>query len=183
MVMVRCAITIICTLWVLFSPISAAFLSNGNLSLAKRALERWICYDDYWRGRTFSPGSYIPIEVKLDREKFEIMASGDISNGDSKAFYFYTGRIKNNDAAIIYMTGYTTDPIGGGVWSQVLEKRKQVIENGEPYKDFVIMPTDCKPEYDPTSPRKESMIRTIVSTVKGILESATNINPMLMKIL
>lgn len=130
-----------------------------------------MCYDDYWRGRIFGPGSYIPIKIKFDKDKFNVMASGDLSSGDGLAFFFYTGRFKDGKAAIIRMAGYSTDLNGKGKVGPVFEKRRQEFTNGNVYKDSMVMPIDCTPQYDPPDAQKELMLHSIIKTVRGMLFS------------
>ncbi|MFZ0929599.1 MAG: hypothetical protein WAN11_13425 [Syntrophobacteraceae bacterium] len=167
---IRYALVFAFAFGLLLDAASVASTSRGRISLAKRAIETRMCYDDYWRGKIFRPGGYVSLEIRFSGENLHVIASGDLAAGDGVGYVFYKGRIKNGQAAITDMSAYTTsDLTGTDQGGHSFQEMRKKVEGWELYKGSVIMPIDCTPHYDVTSPKKEMMIDSIISTVKYIL--------------
>jgi len=90
----------------------------------------------------------------------------EIYRGD-RIDQFLIGTINNGSAVVISSEGYNADlqprPQGYG------ENRFR-FEGGQVITDAVTLPTDCAPQYDPPTPEKERMLRTVVDTIQWQLE-------------
>ncbi len=78
---------------------------------------------------------------------------------------FFEGRIKDGKGAIAKYEGYNT--IAGPF--PEFRKFKKRFTSGSVMKDTLTIPADCAPRYDPPTPQKEQMVKTVVSTMKMLL--------------
>jgi hypothetical protein len=158
-----------CVLGLTYSASVGDSVSQGRIDLVKGALERMICYDDYWEGTIFEPGSHISLEIRFNREKFHVVVCGPLDAGPGLGYVFYTGRIKEGEAAIADMMAYTTgDVTGKDMGGPAFESERKRIETWDLHKDYMLMPIDCTPRYDASTSKKELMIQTIVNEVRHI---------------
>lgn len=144
------------------------YASNANeVSSIKNALLRRLCFEIYWEWSD-RPSSTLPMRIRIEDESFRIWINDLRVTKKAHMAGYFVGRLRNGRAAIIHSEAYNinlTPSVPGYVENKPLFDAKDVIE------DTLILPSDCTPRYDPISPQKELMLRTVVSTVQKTLSS------------
>lgn len=140
---------------------------QDRVAPVKAAVERMLCFNDYWNARILDPGSYLSLDIRLNQGQFRVEVCGPLAAGPGLGHMFYTGRIRDGEAAIAYMSAYTTaDVTGKDTGGSSFERDRKEVETWELHKDHMIMPVDCTPRYDASTPQKEQMMRLVVDTVR-----------------
>ena len=137
----------------------------------KEALSRSLCYELYWQGQKYQVGVPLPLDIKIQQERFLAwiddlkVAQGVRMSG------FFIGRVKDGKGVALLDRGYNVD-----VSPQVpgyAEDRRHFV--GGTMKDTLTIPTDCTPRYDPPTPQKERKLQTVVTTMQKQLSSFVRI--------
>lgn len=154
----------------LFSCFATSFtegvsVSDDNqIAPIRESLSRNFCYEVYWEaGANYKLGSSLQVEMKFVGEKFLVWINNMEMKGPYHVAGFYTGRLKDEKGVIIRRESYNIDlkPHVPGY-----SENRSLFEKNTVIKDTIIIPSDCTPHYDPQTPKKELMLRTVVSTVQ-----------------
>jgi hypothetical protein len=139
--------------------------ADNQTTSIKEALKRLLCYEGYWhRAPEIISGATLPLEIKIEGDNFFIW----INKLKYKGKYmqnmegYYWGQMKNGMAGISRSELHPIDLMP----SIQQDKYRHQFETGIVIKDTLIMPKDCTPIYEPTTPKKELMLQTVVSTMQ-----------------
>lgn len=151
-------------LFLSFQTISFATERNvDQLTAAKDALSRYICFEVYWWGRNYPVGP-LPLQVKINQRRFLAWVEDIEASPRIQVIGFYTGRLKDGRGAVISMSGHNAK-------LSPPDRTEYEAVAGDPIADTLTVPTDCTPTYDPITPQKERMLETVVSTLRIRLSS------------
>ncbi len=145
-------------------------LAQDQLSIVKDAMARFVCYQKFWMGNDYVEGASVAMEIKFEGEKFYAWTN-DLP---AKVFVdlhftsFYAGRLKDGKGAITFADGHNNEL--PGLPPQLREYRRH-FESGAIVKDTLTIPVDCAPRYDPPTPKKELMVKTVISTMRKLLNN------------
>jgi hypothetical protein len=142
----------------LIRPSEANQIEESQLAQIKSAIIRSLCYVVYWGGGDFyyRTGIPLPTKIKIEGNKFYAKIKDVGKYGKPYVSAYQVGLLK-------------TAKTGGAVVTHNFEigMDKDLFFKGESVVDDVLtIPTDCTPKYDPMTPKKERMIKTIVNSMK-----------------
>lgn len=142
-------------------------LAVEQVESIKEALSRIFCYEMYWEGEDYKLDIPLAIETKIEDKKFYVWINDLKVTERSHIAGFYTGRIKDGKGAVILRYGHNLNitPL-----SYLYESHRDYFKSGTIIKDSLTLPTDCTPKFNPMTPQKELMIKTILSTIKKQFE-------------
>ena len=157
----------ICSIGIYLDEHKNAFADNQTSSI-RNAMVRFLCFEVYWERSDYKLGTTFPMKIDIDKNNFQIWINDLKVNKRAHVAGFFTGRLRNGEAAVIGHEAYNiklTPPVIGYIENKAMFDSKDVIE------DTLTVPSDCTPHYDPTTPKKELMLRTVISTVQKELSS------------
>jgi len=141
-------------------------LAADQVASVKQALSQALCYGVYWMGSNYDLGRSLPIQIRMDGpEVFVWIPDLEVTKSDHMAGFF-VGRLKEGKGVVTHAESYNinlTPPLPAYL------KNRRYFETGTVIKETLTMPEDCTPNYDPSSPQKELMVRTVVSTMQKTL--------------
>lgn len=158
-------LSILCVCLINAGPAKA----EDRLRSVKDAMTRFICYQKFWMGNDYVEGASIAMEIKFEGKKFYVWTSDEPARSFGRLLHFssfYSGRIKDGKGAIIFTDGYNNELPG---LPPQLQEFKNRFKSGTIFKDTLRVPSDCTPRYDPPTLKKELMVKTVVSTMKMLL--------------
>lgn len=139
--------------------------SQRRIDLVKVELKRIVCFYDYWGPALFVHGSRLSVEMWFNRDKFDVIVSGNLAGGPGIGYMFLFGRIIDGKPAITGMMANATSDLTG---KDSFEGERKRLKMWEFHKDYMLMPADCTPRYDASTPKKRWMIQQIVDTIRYI---------------
>ncbi len=172
---------------------SRPVMADGRRNLVKDALTRSLCFQKYWLGWGWEDGATVPLAIKFEGKKFYVWANDLPSVGEDDYLVnvfingmmfsvdpadrpqkekrvhfaaFFEGRIKDGKGVIAKYEGFNL--AAGRPFPQIREFKERFV-SGYIMKDMLTIPSDCTPRYDPPTPQKELMVKTVVSTMKMLL--------------
>lgn len=163
---------------------SAGDSDTANVALVKHAVRRWLCWDKYWGWGPYDLGHVSAAKIKFDQKAFYVWIDDIVVTDKVRMAAFYTGRIKDGQAAVIlreaFGTGYippkpkkkkgTYESGGPAIIGPGLpEERKAIFETGRVISTDISVPIDCTPHFDPPTKEKGLMVATIVKTMRSFL--------------
>ncbi len=112
----------------------------------------------------------VELEIKFEGEKFYVWTN-DLPTREFDHLLlhftnFYVGRLKDGKGAITFVDSHNNEL--PGLPPQMREYRRH-FESGAIAKDTLTVPADCTPRYDPATPKKELMVKTVESTMQKLL--------------
>ena len=177
-------IFILLSLCVFNFEIVSASSHRGRVSVVKRAVSRWLCWDKYWGWGGCSLGRVVPAEIKLEKNIFYVWIDNIVVTDKVRMAAFYEGRIRNRQASVILREAFGLSlhrephsPMkkkkgsfqSGGqaiTGPSLLERRKRLFESGSIISTHISIPAYCTPHFEAATPEKELMIATVTRTVK-----------------
>lgn len=136
--------------------------NSHTIESIKKAVTESLCYDVYWagawgHGEHYQRGVPLPFKLVVEGEKFyaRVAPVGFIGKGQQPMMAERIGIVRGERAVVVT----NSEPNMDKIFSTY-----PLIEN------TLTIPTDCTPKYDPMTPRKELMIKTILSTIKKQFE-------------
>jgi hypothetical protein len=142
--------------------------AKNDVRIVKDGLVKRLCYESYW-GLGGYPRKPVPIKIRIDRPEktFHIWINDfEVTETYHMADYL-SGILRDKDAVVLRHSGYNIElrpPHRGYLEHRPLFDGEGVVE------DILEMPADCTPHYDPTTPKKELMLSTVIKTVQYRLE-------------
>ena len=131
---------------------SSADDRTRQIELIKEAVIRYICYDEYWLGgMPYKKNEPLTMKILIfDEERFYSVVED--------ALYLYGIVISS------YQVGLLRPDSAVVTHNFEMDMRRRLAE--EPVITTTLtVPPDCTPRYDPPTPRKKLMLRTIVNTI------------------
>jgi len=141
---------------------------NGNVvERIKTAIIRSLCYDVYWAGGWGSGEFYrraeaLPLKLFIEGETFyaRIDPIGFFGKNKQPMRANRIGIVRSDQAVVVTNSKAGMDE---------LFATKPII------KDTITIPANCTPHYDPTTPKKELMLRAVISTMQKRLSEFVKI--------
>lgn len=141
--------------------ISNTETNSHTIESIKKAVTESLCYDIYWagawgHGEHYQRGVPLPFKLVVEGEKFyaRVAPVGFIGKGQQPMMAERIGIVRGERAVVVT----NSEPNMDKIFSTY-----PLIEN------TLTIPTDCTPKYDPMTPKKELMIKTIVNTMQKTL--------------
>jgi len=128
----------------------------------KKALLRRICYDSYWQGENILLRRTVPIETVVEGDRFFVRINDLRVVRGSNMVGFYQGIIRDGKAFVSLVEEWNIRIAPSGPYG----KNWKHSGAGRVISNSLLLPNDCTPKYDPSSARKEAMLRTVVNTMK-----------------
>ncbi len=123
---------------------------------------RAVCYDIYWRGRDYRPGSVAQAKISLGDKRFRALLEGVQRTRPPQTSLLLMGKTGNGKAGAVVYKGYNT--------ARPTDAELGPFENGG-IVETIEIPRDCTPRLDPPTAEKERMMRAVVNTMKDDLLS------------
>jgi len=149
--------------WLASSIGEMSHSAEATLAVATQAIIRTICRDVYWHNARYRLGQSLPLEVRLEDNKFYAWLE-DLEIGKNlRMAYFYEGGIKDEKGAITFVYGYnlaSRHPQPAQFFTQRDKFQQNTI------RTILTLPNACPLELDPLTPEKGRMIQTVVETME-----------------
>ncbi len=146
-------------------------LAANEVDLVKEAITRRLCYESYWQHGPDVSAKRLPIIIKIDKEKFNAWIKELYVDKAGIMEGTYEGILEDGNAIVVNS--------GGSIVNYSFMKKKEFwsdSDNKSINRDTLIIPFDCTPNYDTSTPKKELMLRTIISTIQKNFRDFARLN-------
>lgn len=136
--------------------VATSSAGERQVALIKAAVIRYICFDEYWGGDAlYKRDKPLTMRVIIDGNNFYSKAEDAYSFHGNIIPMYQIGVLKPDKAVVTH--------------NFEMDMKKRFAE-GPVITTTLALPADCTPKYDPTTPKKELMLRTVVRTVQDHLD-------------
>jgi hypothetical protein len=154
------ALSLLVTTWLINATGFGAVA--GDDGAVAEAIQRALCYDVYWNGQEYELGKRVPVKIKVDGERVRARIDNVLVYRKFRTSLVLDGIREGARVSAAITKGYEPR-------SAPPEERRE-FEHGV-IDTVVSLPKDCTPRFDPSTPRKEQVVATVIETIRNFLLS------------
>ncbi len=153
-----------------FCLLAGALHAEDRNAMVRDALLRHICYEKYWKGYDYAPGSTISYEALFAGDRLYVLVDGlrySDKGSQPDVSEFLRGLLRDGILDMVLSTSmYGWDrgsPAG-------MAEYREIFSSKDAIKGTLTVPVDCTPRYDTPTPEKGRMLDKVAYTIRDRLE-------------